>query len=122
MAQTRIAMERVGCRGFSGDGVTCSRRVDLPFRVVPRTAGSRRGFLFWEAIAEYETGRQYSDDLGTISIPTLLQVKAEHCHELARICRRKYKVLRVAFWISMVGFAASLVVFLFAQPVTTAHG
>ncbi len=83
--------------------------------VLPRTAGSRRGYLFWEAIAEYDTTRQYADDLATISLPTLLQVKAEHCHDLARVCRRKYRTLRVAIWSAAIGLLGSILVFLFVH-------
>lgn len=81
--------------------------------VVPRTSGSRRGFLFWEAIAEYDTGRQYSDEVRLLSAATLSQVKAEHCFDLARLCRTKYKILRTAIWTGAVGLVASLFVFLF---------
>lgn len=81
--------------------------------VIPRTPGSRRGFLFWEAIAEYDTGRQYSDELRQLSSATLFQVKAEHCFDLARVCRKKYRMLRAAMWTGAVGLAASLFVFLF---------
>lgn len=84
------------------------------FVVIPRTSGSRRGFLFWEAIAEYDSSRQYSDELRLLSAATLCQVKAEHCFDLARVCRKKYGVLRAAIWTGAVGLAASLVVFLFA--------
>lgn len=83
------------------------------FVVIPRTSGSRRGFLFWEAIAEYDTGRQYSDDLRLLSAATLFQVKAEHCYDLARVCRAKYKMLRAAIWTGAIGLIASLFVFLF---------
>lgn len=81
--------------------------------VIPRTPGSRRGFLFWEAIAEYDGGRQYFDDLWRLSGATLVQVKAEHCYELAKVCRRKYRMLRLALWSGAVGLAGSLFVFLF---------
>lgn len=81
--------------------------------IIPRTPGSRRGFLFWEAIAEYETGRQYADDLSLLSGPSLVQVKAEHCYDLAKVCRRKYRMLRCALWTGTVGLAGALLVFLF---------
>lgn len=80
--------------------------------VIPRTPGSRRGFLFWEAIAEYDTGRQYADELSLLSPATLFQVKAEHCFELSKVCRRKYRMLRCALWTGAVGLAGSLLVFL----------
>jgi hypothetical protein len=81
--------------------------------VIPRTSGSRRGFLFWEAVAEYDTGRQYSDEVRLLSSATLFQVKAEHCFDLARVCRQKYRMLRAAIWAGAVGLTASLFVFLF---------
>ena len=81
--------------------------------IIPRTLGSRRGFLFWEAIAEYETGRQYSDELSLLSGPSLVQVKAEHCYDLAVVCRQKYRMLRCALWTGAVGLAGALFVFLF---------
>ena len=81
--------------------------------IIPRTPGSRRGFLFWEAIAEYETGRQYSDELSPLSGPSLVQVTAEHCYDLAVVCRQKYRMLRCALWTGAVGLAGALFVFLF---------
>ena len=81
--------------------------------IIPRTPGSRRGFLFWEAIADYETGRQYSDDLSLLSGPSLVQVKAEHCYDLAVVCQRKYQMLRYALRTGAVGLAGALFVFLF---------
>ena len=80
--------------------------------VIPRTSGSRRGFLFWEAIAEYGTGRQYSDELWQLSGPSLFQVKAEHCYELAVVCKQKYRMLQRSLWVSAVGLAGALFGFL----------
>jgi hypothetical protein len=87
--------------------------------VIPRTPGSRRGYVFWEAIAEYPTGRDYADDLATVTIPTLLQAKSEHCFDLAKVCRSKYWWLRLALWIGVSGLAAAALVFLFVQPSAT---
>lgn len=81
--------------------------------VIPRTPGSRRGFLFWEAVAEYDGGRQYFDDMWRLSPPSIVQVKVEHCHDLAKVCRSKYRALRLALWFGAVGLAGSLFVFLF---------
>ena len=93
--------------------------------VIPRTPGSRRGFIFWEAIAEYDNGREYSDDLSVLSPATLFQLKAEHSFVIARVCRAKYRWLRWALCVGAVGLAAALFVFLFLttpnarQPMTT---
>lgn len=80
--------------------------------IIPRTPGSRRGYIFWEAIAEYDNSRQYADQLSTLTAPTLFQAKAEHCYDLACVCRRKYKVLRWALRIGAAGLAAALLLFL----------
>ena len=53
--------------------------------VLPRLPGSRRGFIFWEAIAEYETAREYSNDLASLSTATLSQSVSEHCYDLSKI-------------------------------------
>lgn len=82
--------------------------------VIPRTPGSKRGIVFFEAIAEFDTGRRYADSLAAMTTEALFQEKAEHCHVLATVCRRKYARLRTALWIGAVGLAASLLVFLFA--------
>jgi hypothetical protein len=59
--------------------------------VMPRLPGSRRGFIFWEAVAEYESARHYADDLSKVTPATLAQSVAEHCQELSKVCRRKYQ-------------------------------
>lgn len=83
------------------------------FVVIPRTAGSKRGFLFWEAIAEYETGRQYADELSVLTPSSLFQIKADHCYDLAKVCRRKYKCLRWSLFLLAFGLFAALGVFMF---------
>ncbi len=80
--------------------------------VIPRTPGSLRGYLFWEAIAEFESARAYADDLSQMSSASLFQIKTEHSYELARVCRRKYKLLRLALRVGAVGLGAALAVFL----------
>lgn len=91
--------------------------------VMPRLPGSRRGFLFWEAIAEYDSGRQYADDLATLSQATLAQQKAEHCHDLAKVCRTKYQWLKIAVIVCGIGLTFAVVVFLFWLPgVPKSHG
>ena len=62
--------------------------------IVPRTKGSRRGLIFWEAIAEYDTGDSYGEELLKFSMERLFLATVSHCVDLAKICRGKYKVLR----------------------------
>ena len=82
--------------------------------IKPRLAGSRRGYLFWGAISEHSSAREYADDLSTLSAATLARVKAEHCFELAKVASSKYNILRIALWLCAAGLGASLIVFLFS--------
>jgi hypothetical protein len=86
------------------------------FVLMPRLPGSRRGYVFWEAIAEYQSARQYSDDLSTLSQSTFAQQKAEHTHELAIVCRAKYRHLRSAFFVLAIGLFFSIIVLLSFLP------
>jgi hypothetical protein len=83
--------------------------------VWPRLPGSRRGFIFWEAVAEYETAREYADDVARLSAATLSQCVSEHCHDLSKVCRAKYKHLRFSIWLCSIGLAASVCIFLFGH-------
>jgi hypothetical protein len=85
--------------------------------VWPRLPGSRRGYIFWEAIAEFETAREYSDDLASLSAATLSQCVSQHCYDLSQICRTKYKRLRLSIWICSVGLAAAVCIFLLGGQV-----
>lgn len=81
--------------------------------VVPRTPGSRRGLLFWSAIAEFPNGGEYALEVQRHSGDSLTQVMAEHCYDLACICRAKYRVLRLAALSGAVGLVAATLVLLF---------
>ena len=81
--------------------------------IVPRTKGSRRGLIFWEAVAEYDTGDSYGEELLKFSMERLFLATASHCVDLAKICRRKYQVLRCSLLWGVSGLAASLVAVLF---------
>ena len=82
--------------------------------VIPRLPGSRRGVLYFNAIAEFESAKEYSGAVLTQSGDSLLDEKAAHVHVLATICRRKYKVLRAAVWSGLVGVLGALAFMLFA--------
>jgi len=80
--------------------------------VVPRTGGSRRGLIFWEAIAEYRSSRDYADHVASSSVPTLSRARAEHAYELSIVCQKKYRWLRYAVIAGSLGFVGSLLLFL----------
>lgn len=76
--------------------------------VVPRTRGSKRGPVFWGAVALHRDAQEYADRIARMDGPALVRAKLEHSHELAVICRRKYRALDKAIWCSTIGLIAAL--------------
>lgn len=71
---------------------------------------SRQGdpLLFWGAIAEQPDRAAYVSEACAADNSELSRRKLAYCHDLARICARKYLLLRVA----MASAAAGLLLFL----------
>lgn len=76
--------------------------------VFPRLKGSRRGLLYFNAIAEYDSSSEYADDVIGRSPDGLVRTKLQHCYDLSQVCHAKYRTLRVGFWIGSVGTATAL--------------
>jgi hypothetical protein len=73
----------------------------------PRLPGSKRGLVYFAAVAEFSGAADYAAAIGTSPTAQLLAAKAMHAYELARVCRAKYMVLALGLWIGAVGtFAA----------------
>lgn len=81
--------------------------------IVPRLSGARRGFVFWESVAEFPSGADYTDAVLTLTAGELSRAKLEHCWELAGVCRRKYRVLGIAIWIGAFAVYTSVVYLMF---------
>jgi len=77
--------------------------------VVPRTRGSKQGFVFWGAIAEYRRAREYANRIAVCEAPVLIRAKLEHCHDLAVVCRSKYWFLDRCIWCGATGLGAAVV-------------
>jgi hypothetical protein len=86
--------------------------------VFPRLKGSRRGILYFLAIAEYDTSTEYADEVVRRSGDELLRAKLQHDYDLSRVCVRKYRILRAGFWIGSVGICAALL-YLFLTRAST---
>jgi hypothetical protein len=87
----------------------------LLYVVFPRLKGSRRGLLFFSAIAEYENSAEYADDVLTRSGDEIVRAKLAHCHELSKVCNAKYRALRAGFWAGAAGVATALLYMLLAR-------
>ena len=80
--------------------------------VFPRLKGSRRGILFFNAIAEHKLSNEYTDDVFHRTLVELSRIKLNHAYDLSKVCRSKYKILRLGFWLGSTGTVAALL-FLF---------
>ena len=80
--------------------------------VVPRTSGSRRGFIFWGAIPEFHSAEKYANESSSLSDRQVTQEFAMHSFELANVCLQKYKWLRISVISGLIGVASSLILLL----------
>lgn len=85
--------------------------------ILPRRRGSRRGIVFFGAIAEFNTPEEYVREVVSKRPEELVEVKLGHVRELAVVCTRKYDLLRVAIWSGSVGAALALLLLLAPEPI-----
>ncbi|WP_143596444.1 Pycsar system effector family protein [Tistlia consotensis] len=78
--------------------------------VFPRIHRRRNGLLFWSNVAGCESAAAYAAGVTGHSNDALLAAKFEHCHALARICRAKYRLLRISMTIAALGLAGFVTV------------
>lgn len=83
--------------------------------VFPRLKGSRRGILFFNAIAEYGNSAEYVEDVLVHSGDYLVRTKLQHCYDLSKVCRAKYRMLRIGFWVGSIGAATTLLFLVLAK-------
>lgn len=85
--------------------------------ILPRFGGAVRGLIYWRAVAGKGTAADYAASVLGAGPSGLLEEHLKHCHELARICRRKFIWLNASLWCGGIGLLLSvlfLVVTLFA--------
>ena len=77
--------------------------------IVPRFAGSaQRKVVFWKGIVSFGSSSAYARGFRQLSAPEMTGALLEHCYELAAICVRKYRLLRVSIVAGAVGLVAAL--------------
>jgi len=77
--------------------------------VAPRLTGAPHGVVFWNAVAMCASGEDYAEQVIGMDQRRLLRAKLEHCYELAKVCRAKYRVLAAAIWVGGAGLAAAVI-------------
>lgn len=76
--------------------------------VFPRLGGTPKGIVYFGAIAEWETSEAYLQELHRRGPQELMHARVTHVYELAKICRKKYSMLRIGLWSGVLGLAASV--------------
>lgn len=82
--------------------------------VLPRLKGSKRGHVFFGAVAEFESRKEYATDVLRQGVVALIEAKLCHVHDLAMVCGRKYAVLKIGQWSGAIGVIATVVLLLLA--------
>lgn len=75
----------------------------------PRLKGSRKGILFFNAIAEYDSAADYANDIIRKPRNEIILAKLLHSYDLAKICTKKYRILRIGLWVGTIGAIATLI-------------
>lgn len=78
--------------------------------VVPFLKGSKRGLVFWDSIAEFTTPAEFSEELLKVGDSQLTVEIIQHSYELARVCKRKYRLLNWSLRIGAVGAICTILV------------
>lgn len=68
-----------------------------------RGSGVKKGFVFWESIANYPSADEYTKDLMNITEDDLDRKMAEQQYYVSITATKKYNMLRRAFWASSIG-------------------
>lgn len=76
--------------------------------VMPRLTGSRRGLVFFGAIAEFENSNDYVSEFMKQSLYDLCDAKIRHTYDLSSICKTKYRMLKWGQWLGGGGLISAL--------------
>lgn len=82
--------------------------------IFPRLKGSKRGHVFFGAIAEFEGRKDYAFDVLQCDVGELIEAKLCHVHDLSIICKSKFTVLKIGQWSGAIGVAAMVLLLLLA--------
>lgn len=89
-----------------GLAISCVIAVAVIF---PSLKGSRRGLLFWESVAEFNTSTEFVEELQKLGCAQLTDEILRHSHEISWVCRRKYVLLNLSIRIGAVGAVSAII-------------
>lgn len=83
--------------------------------VFPRLKGSKRGIVFFGAVAKFESNKDYANEVLQKDLGELIEAKLCHVHDIANVCGRKYRILKIGQWFGAVGVASMVLLLLLAS-------
>ncbi len=82
----------------------------LAFSVIfPRQRRHSENMLFWGGVADWPNQKAYIQAVANMESECITEAKLEYCYNLARICKRKFWLLRCAMMATAVGLVLFLV-------------
>lgn len=94
---------------FLSASATCA------FLVIAPRLGSPRGdagLVFFGDVAGRASGDEHVSDIASRSESDLTAARLRHCFDVARVCTRKYALLKKSIWLALPGLILALVAFL----------
>lgn len=92
---------------IAGLAISCLLSITV---AVPFLKGSKRGFVFWDSIAEFTDPAEFSEELFKLGDSQLTEEIIRHSYELARVCKRKYRLLNWSLRIGAIGAICTILV------------
>lgn len=83
--------------------------------VLPRLWSGQSGLVFWGATANYSSDAAYSKAVHDAGAQLIAETRLANVYHLARVCARKYRLLRLSMWGALIGFASGGTWFIFAS-------
>ena len=116
---TQAPISAWGWSGWAGAvafGLLAASMVACFLAIAPRRRyTSPRGFIFWGAIAAYDNGDQFHEDLADASAGDLTRHLSHQTYALSRICKAKYTWLSWAIGLVVAGSELGGVLLLWAS-------
>lgn len=105
-----------GWAGAAAFGLLAAALIACFVAIAPRRRyTSPRGFIFWGAIAAYESGDEFNQELLATSPENLTEHLSLQTYAMARICREKYTWLNWAIGLVVAGSELGGVLLLWAS-------
>ncbi|AZI35292.1 hypothetical protein NT2_17_00140 [Caenibius tardaugens NBRC 16725] len=77
-----------------------------------RSSPGDAGLVFFGDVGGRASGDEYVSDIASRSDSDLTAARLRHCFDVARVCTRKYALLKKSIWLALPGLALAMVTFL----------